>query len=237
MKKIIIAVIAFLPLASYAQDPAYIKNNQLCIKGVCVGDEITSLKSIKFEPARQDFGGSYLFSKIKVSPSETNAFLKRFMSSATKTVSPEIIKSWSHRKFDNSSIELLSKEKGFCKPIGELKGEYKTESGLPTEITIGIKVENNYSAQVWRVVGIEQTFSPSSYEELSKLMDVFGSRYGYGNPTLGTTKAWEFSSNRLRLSEVNVSDKVARNMSNLGNESLESKLSKYPGCAKEMTLD
>lgn len=214
---------------AYAQEITYIKNNQLCIKNVCVGDDIQNLKSIKFELARMDIGDHRPYSQIKVTSNDINKVVKEFMAPRVKTISPEIVKFYWERKFDNTSIDILTKEKGFCKPIGDLTGSFVTDSGVRTSIYINIRVENNYTQQTWRVVGIRQHFSADmTYEQKKQLNNTFFERYKQRDP-INPGFGWTYSGSELVLSEIDSSSGAM--------ESNEDKLKKYPGCGTKLVAD
>jgi hypothetical protein len=178
LKKTLISILILTSFSAYAQETTYVKNKQLCIKDVCIGDDVKDLKSIMLDPARTDIGDNRLLAQMKVSSNEMGNFVKNFMSPATKVINPEIVKYSRFNRFDNNSIDMLSKEKGFCKSNGDLVGTFVTESGIRTTLYINIRVDNNYTQQTWRVVGIRQNFpSDMTWSQREQLTKVFLDRY------------------------------------------------------------
>jgi hypothetical protein len=229
LKQTLISILVLTSFSTYAQETTYIKNNQLCIKDVCIGDDVKDLKSIKLYPARTDIGDNRLLSSMKVSSHDVAKFLKIYMSSTTKSVNQEIVRYAWFKKFDNNAIDLLSKEKGFCKPIGELNAYYVTESGIKTSIDINIRVENNYTQQTWRVVRITQYFpADTTSAQRDQRFKVFLDRYKQRDPS-NPWYGWNYSGGDLMLSEIDIGSG--------SRESNEDKLKKYPGCGTKLVAD
>lgn len=222
-------------VSAHAQEETYIKDNQLCIKNVCVGDDIRTLKAIKLKPARMDIGDRRLVTQIKVTNDDMKKFIKQYMSPSAKVVHHDIVKYLWERKIDNHVIDVLSKEKGFCNSIGELTGEFVTESGIPTSIYVDIRVSNNYQEQAWRVVGIRQQFpSNATWEQRQQMSKVFLERYKQSelaSPNFG----WQFSGSELVLSEI--PNLLIPRLKDTSRESNDDKLKKYPGCGSKLIAD
>lgn len=234
MKKTLFSILVLTCFSAYAQETNYVKNKQLCIKDVCIGDDIKNLKSIKFDPARTDIGDNRLLAQMKVSNNEMGNFIKKFMSPSTKSINSEIVKYSIFNRFDNNSIDMLSNEKGFCKSNGDLAGTFVTESGIRTTLYINIRVDSNYTQQTWRVVGIRQNFpSDMTWAQREQLTKVFLDRYKQretSNPYLG----WTFSGGDLVLNEI---EGAPDSNTRIGRESHDDKLKKYRGCGTKLVAD
>lgn len=234
MKKTLISILVLTSLSAHAQETKYVKNNHLCIKDVCIGDDVKDLKSIKFNAARTDIGDNRLLSSMKSSNNDVAKFIATYMSSATKSVSPEIVKYFVFNKFDSNVIDMLTKEKGFCKTNGDLAGTFVTESGIRTTLYINIRVENDYTQQSWRVVGIRQNFpNDMTWAQREQMTKIFLERYKQrdsSNPYLG----WTFSGGDLVLSEIADTSGAS---TRIGRESHEDKLLKFRGCGTKVLVD
>lgn len=236
MKKTFIGMLVLTSMGVSAQETTYIKNHQLCIKHVCVGDDIRDLKTIKFKPARIDFGDGRLVTQMPVTKEVTSKFIKQYMSPTTKTINPELVQYGLQRKFDNRIIDALTKEKGVCTSFGDLTGEFITDSGLPTTITVDLRINKTYTEQTWRVTVIRQQHAyASTFEERKKLQSVFEQRYKQADlklPFIGVN----YQGDDLVLSEITKEFLPGYKVTD-SNESEADKLKKYPGCETKMILD
>jgi len=180
-----------------------------CVKDLCVGDGEDKLIKLSWQPLEGNVGRDEAIKAVKQLPlyqDMYNNFAVRQKLIGKKYSIDDIILSLLSRRFDSKSLEALA-ETTVCEHI-QLTGEFKSESGFPTIVTIDsttgttktgeyasglvvTKIERLYQNQNADVIQSALTrefpklkVSPKFNEDGFAVFRPRGSRDVYSSPTL-----------------------------------------------------
>lgn len=218
---------AVFSAAAMADDNVH--DGRPCLSGICVGDEISTLAGIKWQPAAGITGTINPNAKVDIS-----RLLKKFAPSSAADVTaaaPYLL----YKGFDGQSIQKLAKVKGFCeKDVLGVIGNFMSDSGHKTRVFVNVVPGSDPSIQTLRVTKIERIF-PAEYtrEQLNELSKQLEGRYQGVKKTHPwpsvTEPTWEFV--------VSFERKLALYASMGDSNHIRDQLLKYPGCGKSLKID
>lgn len=216
---------AVFSVAAMAED--YVRNGRPCLSGICVGDEISTLSGVKWQPA--SFFGRPIKSNDKV---DIKKLLKRFApnsAAAVTAAAPYLMFSG----FDGQAIPKLAKVTGFCeRDFYDMVGIFISTSGHKTTVYVNVVPGDAPSNQSLRVQQIQRTF-PGEYtsEQISELSKQLGERYQEVKEApfaSDSEPTWHFVGYERKLTlYAPMGDKAH----------IRDQLMKYPGCGKSLKID
>lgn len=209
-----------------------VRDGRPCLSGICVGDEVSTLSGIKWQPA--SFMGKPIIS-LKMSDAKENlkSQLEKFApnSAAAVTAAAPYLR---FNSFDSQAIPKLAKITGFCRrELVGMVGTFISDSGHQTTVYINVVPGVEPSSQSLRVTQIERTF-PREYtsEQMSALSKQLEERYREvkkARPFASVTEpTWQFVGYERKLTlYAPIGDNVH----------IRDQLMKYPGCGKSLKID
>lgn len=206
-----------------------VRDGRPCLSGTCVGDEISTLTGIKWQPAA-NIMGMPIKSNDQV---DVKSLLKKFAPSAATEVTaaaPYLM----YSGFDGQAIPKLAKVTGFCeRSLLGLVGNFISDSGHKTRVYVNVVPGAAPSTQSLRVTQIERAF-PAEYtrEQINELTKQLEERYRGVKKThpwpSATEPTWQFVSYQRKLTlYAPIGDNVH----------IRDQLMKYPGCGKSLKID
>lgn len=210
-----------------------VRDGRPCLGGVCVGDEISTLAGIKWEPALYDHKP---IASFKFSDSSIKSLLINFAPSAATAVAaaaPYV----QFNVFDSKGIPKLAKIKGFCGPrlFTGLEGTFISDSGHTTRVFINYVPGVDPSSQSLLVERIDRVFMSSEYtsEQMSELSRQLEERYrGVKKGASQTEPTWSFEGNAFGKNPILSLMAPHGDAGQISNQ-----LKKYPGCGKPLKID
>ena len=209
--------------SALSQDNSPVKNGWPCLREVCLGDDISKLKGIKWEAVdtrgavRLNIGREWNDRVIAV------PYVK-------KMVTPYI----ALRAFDGKAIAALSQAAVCDDRFLFLTGKYKSRSGQETEVAIEPFPSEDGSSQRFLVTHVRRIFSGNFTEEqMNDLRNKVDALYK------GVEKFQLMSNNRLPRYELPEPYKKELNFYFPEHDVLKKRndLLKYPGCNSRPILD
>lgn len=202
-----------------------VRDGHPCLGGICVGDEVSTLAGIKWQPASR-YGRPI---SLNTPDADVKSLLADFAPSAAavKEAAPYLLS----QTFDGRAIPKLAKLKGFCTPLSlfGLKGTFISDSGHNTEVSINVVPGADPSIQYLQVEHISRTFSSSKHTnaQMSELSKQLEDRYR------GARKgSWNFEVSGVGYDrKLNLWSSSVRNMQTID------QLMAYPGCGKPLKID
>lgn len=220
-----------------APSTEYVKNGMPCLNGICIGDDISLLKQVKWETV---YTPPYPLAKpqpllsLKISEDSFKRISKGFAPGAnTETALRAALPYLDKRSFDSDGIPKLERLKAYCAPV-TVYGQYKSESGFDTVVEVELISETDPNKQALRVTSISRNYPIMGYtrEQVQEREKQFMERYAsikrfapiQSAATALFTPYWNIMGNSLTLSSV-------------VNVDVTNQLKKYPGCGHELKLD
>ncbi|MES2047428.1 MAG: hypothetical protein V4447_03430 [Pseudomonadota bacterium] len=200
----------------------FVKDGMPCLNGICIGDEISSLSKIKWNPSATQYR--------KVSNFELQERLKHFIPGANKVSTIESAYQYFGMSFDNEGITKLSQLTGYCTHWRTF-GEFKSDSGFETTVLVFVMPAIYPEKPALRVAMINRTY-PTVYtaDQIAELGDQFKQRYAGVQDISKQRKflsdvTWHFGGRKLELSGAGLF---------LGKDD---QFKQYPGCGKTLKVD
>jgi hypothetical protein len=201
------------------------KNKMPCLEGICVGDDIQSLKNINWLSVDKELRSPQQIDGWKVI-GDTKAF---------QSLLPYL----STRIIDKKGIKLLPQIKGFCKrpynnPI--FSTFYTAKDGKFMEIKFGLVTLSNYKSQKIVVSEIRKVVSNKeiSSSQIDSLRSEAKKRYPSSNQTLSQTYTdVQHHMENGKIDSVNLRLHYKDGL--LGSGKDESLL-EFPGCTQKVKL-
>lgn len=200
----------------------FVKNGMPCLNGICIGDEISSLSKIKWNPSVSKYR--------KATNLELQERMKNFAPGANDNSTIEAANHYFFYSFDNDGIPKLAKLKGYCTPLRTF-GIFKSDSGFETTVTAFVIPVIYPAIPKLRVVMIKRTY-PEVYTaaQISELTSQFKQRYASVQDESKQRNSiadasWLFSGRKLELKGFGLSS------------GKDDQFKQYPGCGKTLKID
>jgi hypothetical protein len=228
--------------SGFAMAEDYVRDGRPCLSGICVGDEITALSKIKWQPA--SYHGKPITSMtLRIKDVENNV-VKHFSPNAAEAARDAALYLGTD-SFDGKAIPKLVRIKGFCERMISrgmfanddgmgMLGIFTSESGHKTSVSINVVPGIDPASQSLRVIEIKRLF-PREYtqEQMTELTSQLEERYSgvqktqYGGPSQ-TEATWYFNRERRMLILWAPTGDA---------EQISAQLRQYPGCTKNLKID
>lgn len=171
--KLILTIIASLMFnASYAAEK-YEKNGYPCMSDICLGDDLSALQKIKWEPT-------------KISKFESKEKLLKKIKKTYKGSDEDLAKAapYISRGFDNEGLKYLQSVKVACE-MDAVGGKFTTENGNKTHVVLMLM--GPPTKQKWKVTMIKREFEGVVTEAQKKeIKDTLIKRYAKFDPALAS---------------------------------------------------
>ena len=161
------------------------KNGLPCVAELCIGDGITELSKIHWNPAQ----GSYkVNNKVQLTLDKKISDDDQRALKATYPIAGDAAPFLQEHTFDNTALPLLSRVAAACQ-TNELIGTYGSGGESPTRVGISLTPSiTDPSRQTWTVTTIVREF-PSAVTnedraEINKLLTQRYSKFGAGTRTV-----------------------------------------------------
>jgi hypothetical protein len=217
MKCVMACVVLSIGLfAGTAMANEYVRNGMPCLNGICVGDDISTLSHIKWNPAKK-----WVFPINKQNLQTIEESFVPEARAAAEEVYSYLMNATSDDTFDNALIPKLSKIKGFCKQQ-RVRGSFTSASGFRTTVLVEVIAESP-DKQAWKVTHIFRKYPAESYTsaQQKELREQFKANYS----SVKKPAYWAFGSGTLELAgSFNISETIDF-------------LKQYPGCGKAVSID
>ncbi len=143
MKYILLLTISLISAPSFSAEQ-YEKNGYPCMSNICLGDDLQTLKKVKWEPVKniKAFARKEDLRKIN----KTYRGKEEDLAQATPYLK---------KGFDNSGLDLMQKVKAAC-DINAVSGKFMTESGNKTHVVV--MMMGPPGKQRWQVSMIKREF-------------------------------------------------------------------------------
>lgn len=211
-----------------------VRDGRPCLSGICVGDEISTLTGIKWQPAT-NIMGMPIKSNDQV---DVKSLLKKFAPSSAADVTaaaPYLM----YHSFDGQAIQKLAKVKGFCeKDILGVIGNFISDSGHKTQVFVNVVPGADPATQSLRVTQIERTF-PAEYtrEQINELSKQLEERYRGVKRTSSPMFAFQSGPKPSWAFVVSFERKLTLSAPMGDSKHIRDQLLKYPGCGKSLKID
>lgn len=185
----------FIGLFPYGSVFSQMKNDMPCLSDVCIGDSVEALQKTTFFEATilGDSPGAPNVPTFaaRIHERDVDAFSKKFI--GQRDVITYLAIYANYRQFDNRILPLFNKVEAICDNLNmDLIGQFKSEGGHPTWVTINVINTGKGSRPRLGVIKIEREFiGITSAEQLTELEKQIFQTYktmGYNgpNPRAGT---------------------------------------------------
>jgi hypothetical protein len=226
-KKAMLGLAILLSMISAAAEE-YVKSGRPCLSDICIGDELSALSKIEWDPVRVPFT-----SKAAASYALPDEEMKKITVKFAPASAPAVRNAGSYiasNAFDNAGISKLAKVSGFCEPV-ILSGSFTSPGGHKTHVVLNVATADSPSVATWRVMSITRTF-PAEYTkaQVGELATALKQRYAEVKQGSLDMKVpvWDFSIYTRKLT-------LQAPMENSGK--VRDKLRQYPGCGKPLAID